>query len=881
MSDHATPMIAQFLDIKRDYPNCLLFYRMGDFYEMFFDDAVVAAEVLNITLTKRGKHQGKDIQMCGVPHHAADGYLRTLINKGFYVAICEQLDSPTDLAGKGGRGLMQRGVVRLITPGTITEEALLDARHHNYLCALNNINDDFAVSWVDVSTGAFHVQATPRVALSPLLTRLNPKEILIPSAIDTPLREMLTDTGYTLTELAVSSFDTTGGESRLKTQFKVKSLDGFGQFGAPEISVMGAIVDYLAITQKGQAPLLFPPVLERIDKEMQIDGATRRNLEITHNLSGGRDLTLLRTMDRTITSAGARALEARLSAPSTDINKINRRLDAIGWFIDNAAVQATIKDVLRQTPDMERALARICLGRGGPRDLDAIRAGLARGDEMAKILSEAGQSDSIAKSVLALRGHEKLIKDLDTALMDNPPVVTRDGEFIKGGFHAELDEARELRDNGRRVITRLQIDYADHTGITSLKIKHNRVLGYFVETPSSHANKMLGEGFSDTYIHRQTTVNSVRFTTVELSELENRILNATSGALEIEKQLFADLCGQIIDYAVEISLAASALARVDVSVALADIAVEKNWTRPALSTDRAFNIIGGRHPVVEGALSRSAGEAFIANDCDLSADGKNAKPIWLLTGPNMAGKSTFLRQNALLALMAQMGSYVPAESAQIGIVGHLFSRVGASDDLARGRSTFMVEMVETAAILNQAGKDALVILDEIGRGTATYDGLSIAWATLEHLHGVNQCRTLFATHYHELTGLSEQLAGVKNATVRVREWQGDIIFLHEIVQGQADRSYGVQVAKLAGLPSSVIERASVLLDQFNTAPSPLKGAGSKGGAKTAPPESMNVSVKKSAFEAEAKKILDGVAPDSLSPREALDLVYRLVKTIND
>ncbi|WP_229802088.1 DNA mismatch repair protein MutS [Paramylibacter ulvae] len=870
-----TPMMAQFLEIKSEYPDALLFYRMGDFYEMFFDDAVHAAEALDIALTKRGKHNGDDIPMCGVPHHAAEGYFLTLIRKGFRVAVCEQLESPEEAKKRGYKSVVKRGVVRLVTPGTLTEDSLLNARHHNYLCACTEVRGEFALAWTDVSTGDFLVQSCPRIALGPLLARLAPKEVLITDALGQELHEIIEDAGAAITELSPASFDSTAGTDRLQKQFGVKSLDGFGQFARAELGALGAIVDYLAITQKGKLPLLRPPIKESANTAMQIDAATRRNLEITHNLSGGRDSTLLRTIDRTVTGGGARLLERRLTAPSTNITTINARLDAVGFFTQATTAKDIARDALKQTPDMDRALSRISLDRAGPRDLSAIQKGLEQGAQLANALCADELPQNLIDACNDLQGHDELFNALGAALVLEPPLLARDGGFVADGYNGELDEARKLRDEGRKVISAHQAEYSTLTGINALKIKHNNVLGYFIETPATHASKMLSDKFSDKFIHRQTTANAVRFTTVELSELETKILNAGGRALEIEKQIFTQLCSSILEQSDTVSVAAKALAEIDLSSALADLANGDDWVRPKLLNDRTFNIVSGRHPVVESALRRDGNHAFVANDCDLSADGTDAKPAWLLTGPNMAGKSTFLRQNALIALLAQMGSFVPAASAEIGVVTQLFSRVGASDDLARGRSTFMVEMVETAAILNQANDGALVILDEIGRGTATYDGLSIAWATLEHLHDVNKCRTLFATHYHELTGLTSQLSGLMNATVSVREWEGDIIFLHEVKRGAADRSYGVQVAKLAGLPAAVIERARSVLEK-------LEDGAASGGGKTqslldelplfnATPTPAQPAAKESEIENAIRDIL----PDELTPKDALALIYEL------
>ncbi|OWU86756.1 DNA mismatch repair protein MutS [Oceanicola sp. 22II-s10i] len=869
-------MMAQYLEIKAQYPDALLFYRMGDFYEMFFDDAVAASEALDIALTKRGKHLGEDIPMCGVPVHAAENYLLTLIRKGFRVAVGEQMESPEEAKKRGSKSVVMRDVVRLVTPGTLTEDSLLDARRHNFLCAYALVRDEGALAWVDISTGAFHVMPLPAVRLGPELARLAPSEVLMSEAIERDFAETVSDIGPALTPLSRASFDSTNGEKRLLGLFDVSTLDAFGNFSRPELAAMGAIVDYLEITQRGKLPLLRPPVREAEERVMQIDAATRRNLELTHALSGGRAGSLLATIDRTVTPGGARLLERRLSSPSRVVDVIDGRLAAVDFALDQSRLSADLRDALRKVPDLDRALSRLSLDRGGPRDLAAIRNGLTQAETLREMTAGAELPDLLRAAVADLSGHNDLLDLLDAALIAEPPLMVRDGGFIAPGYDADLDAARELRDEGRGIIAKMQGQYAEQTGISSIKIKHNNVLGYFIEVTATHADKMLSEPLSDTFRHRQTTANQLRFTTPELSEIETRIHNAAGEALEIEKRLYDRLKAAILDAAAHIAATARALSEFDLATALADLSRAENWTRPRITRDRALRIEGGRHPVVEAALSKQ-GAPFIANGCDLSDDPAR---IWLLTGPNMAGKSTFLRQNALIVLLAQMGSHVPATAAEIGVVSQLFSRVGASDDLARGRSTFMVEMVETAAILNQADAQALVILDEIGRGTATYDGLSIAWATLEHLHEVNGCRALFATHYHEMTTLAGKLTGVDNATVTVREHDGDVIFMHEVKRGAADRSYGVQVARLAGLPHAVVTRARAILDMLEK--------GDREGGKTAtliddlplfaaapPPRAEKKADPIPAQYRQVADLLDGTNPDDLSPREALDILYKL------
>ena len=862
-----TPMMAQYLEVKAEAPDALLFYRMGDFYEMFFDDAVAAAQALDIALTKRGQHQGADIPMCGVPHHSAEGYLLTLIRKGFRVAIAEQMETPEQAKKRGHKSVVRREITRLVTPGTLTEDSLLDARRHNFLAAYAEIRDSAALAWADISTGQIRVTELTRARLGPELARLAPRELLVSDQRAEDIRPIAEDMGAALTGLAPASFESASAEARLCALYKVQTLDGFAAFTRPERAALGALVDYLDLTQRGKLPLLQPPVRDSADGSVQIDAATRRNLELTQSLSGTREGTLLNAIDQTVTAAGARLLERRLSAPARQLDMIRPRHDAVGFLRDAPRLRADLRGALKQVPDLDRALSRLSLDRAGPRDMAAIRNAATCAIEIATLLAEQDCPPLIADAATDLTGHDDLLDLLDSALIAEPPLLARDGGFIAPGHDPELDEARQLRDEGRSVIARLQSDYAQDTGIPALKVKHNNVLGYFIEVTATHAQRM--QALSERYIHRQTTANQLRFTTVELSELETRILNAGGQALAIEKRLFDQLRSAILAAAATLSQTARALAEIDLAAALAELAQSRDWVAPTLDTSRAFAITGGRHPVVEQALARS-GQPFIANDCDLSAQDNAA--IWLLTGPNMAGKSTFLRQNALIAILAQMGSFVPAQSAHIGLVSQIFSRVGASDDLARGRSTFMVEMVETAAILNQANDRALVILDEIGRGTATYDGLSIAWATLEHLHDVNRARALFATHYHEMTSLAGRLPGVENATVTVKEWEGEVIFLHEVRRGAADRSYGVQVARLAGLPDPVVARAREILSALEQ--------GTDSGPKAiiddlplfaaSPPPAPASPQTSPAMEKLAQ-----ISPDELTPKQALDLLYDL------
>ena len=875
-----TPMMAQYWEIKRDYPDALLFYRMGDFYELFFEDAKVAAAALDITLTKRGQHAGEDVAMCGVPVHAAEAYLSRLIRQGHKVAICEQLEDPAAAKKRGSKAVVKRDVVRLVTPGTLTEDELLDARRHNYLAALTDAGGGLGLAWLDVSTGDFLAEAATPGNLGAALARIAPGELLLPERLlqRPELFELLNDWKAILTPLPSARFDSENARRRLQTVFQVEALDAFGAFERAELAAAGALLDYVELTQKGKLPRLTPPRRQVRGWVMEIDPATRRNLELTEALAGGRKGTLLTAVDRTVTGAGARLLAQRLAAPLTEVAAISARLDGIGWLVDRSELRQALRASLRQVPDMERALSRLSLGRGGPRDLAAVRDGLKPGAHLqTELLGRAEDTppETLAQAAQALGPHEGLIDRLGRALAPELPVLARDGGFVAAGYAPHLDELKQLRDESRRLIAGLQATYAKATGIASLKIKHNNVLGYFLEVSAANAAKMPSDP-SAGFVHRQTLASAVRYSTTELGDLEQKILQAADKALAVELEIFAQLVEEVLGRAAPLAAAARALAELDVAAGLAQVALDSQWSRPQIEDSATFVVEEGRHPVVEAALAADEGGRFVANDCDLC----DSQQLWLLTGPNMAGKSTFLRQNALIAVLAQMGSFVPAKRAVIGTIDRLFSRVGAADDLARGRSTFMVEMVETAAILNQATARSLVILDEIGRGTATFDGLSIAWACVEHLHEANRCRGLFATHYHELTHLAGKLERLSCYAMRVKEWQGEVVFLHEVAPGSADRSYGIHVARLAGLPPAAIARAEEvlgLLEQGEQAGAltrladdlPLFAAASQTGpsgtGSTASPSEQ------SAVERE----LRAVNPDELTPREALETLYKL------
>ncbi len=877
--------MAQYHAIKLAHPGCLLFFRMGDFYELFFDDAVAAAPALDIALTKRGRHDGADIPMCGVPVHTADAYLARLIRAGFKVAICDQIEDPAEARRRGNRGPVKRAVVRVVTAGTLTEDGLLDARRHNYLAGIAESGGELGLAWLDLSTGAFSLAPTSDAGLAADLARIMPGEILLPERLlaRPALFDLLGDWKPALTPLANPRFDSEAARRRLESFYGVKALDGFGQFSRAEIAAAGALVDYLALTQQGGAPHLAPPARIAPDTVMQIDAATRRNLELMATLSGERRGSLIATIDRTLTGAGARLLAEHLAAPSTVPEVIAARLDAAQFFLDSTDRRAALRERLRRAPDIERALTRLSLGRGGPRDLAALGGALGETAAIRAMLAAPGLvplPELLAAAAAGLGEHAALVDRLARALAADPglgsgaglPLFARDGGFIAAGYPPELDQLRLLRDDSRRAIAALQARYAAASGVAALRIRHNNVIGYYVEVSAANVER-LGGTLGPDFIHRQTMAGAQRYTTIELGELESRIASAAERALGLELRLFDDLVAEVMARRGEIAAAARALAALDLAASHAECAAEAGWVRPEIVAGAVFEVRGGRHPTVEAALAGKG--AFVANDCVLGED-----RIWLVTGPNMAGKSTFLRQNALIAILAQIGAFVPASTARIGIVDRLFSRVGAADDLARGRSTFMVEMVETAAILNQAGPQSFVILDEIGRGTATFDGLSIAWATLENLHEVNRCRALFATHYHELTALAAKLPALACHTMRVKEWQGDVVFLHEVASGTADRSYGIHVARLAGLPASVTARAEEVLEILQNGEQsgalarladdlPLFRAARQAAPAPAPRASP------------AEELLREARPDELSPREALELLYRLRGLLED
>ena len=868
---------------------------MGDFYELFFDDAVRASAALDIALTKRGKHKGVDIPMCGVPVHSAETYLQRLIRKGFRVAVCEQTEDPKEAKKRGAKSVVRREIVRLVTPGTLTEDNLLDARGSNYILALARSSaGDLALAWADISTGGFWLCAVSPERLASEISALSPREIILPETLyqNPEFMAGLPLEGVALTPVAGTKFNASAGERRLKSRFETQSLDGYGAFTKAEVSAAGALLDYLELTQAGSPVQLSPPKRREASGYMAIDPATRASLEIERTQQGRRAGSLLAIIDRTVTGPGARLFADRLARPLVDVAGINARLETVAFFKDDIAFREDVRACLKSIGDMARAVSRLALGRGGPRDIQVIKTGLLAGEGLNGTLAKTPQKTSLKTSQLpplteramaALSLTDKpelaqLARDITKAFNDDVPMAARDGGFIAAGWRKGLDEVKRLRDDSRKIVAGLQAGYAKRAEVPTLKIKHNNVLGYFIEVSPRYADTMLAGissgGAGNPFIHRQTLVSGVRFSTTELAELDAKITGARDKALALELEIFAGFTARISALSEPIRACAHGFAVLDVQAGLAQWADDSGACRPVVDDSFRFDIEAGQHPVVSAAIRKSGAAGFTSNDCKLDASGTDGPRLTLITGPNMAGKSTYLRQNALMFILAQAGSFVPAARAHIGVADALFSRVGASDDLSKGRSTFMIEMIETAAILNQASARSFVILDEIGRGTATFDGLSIAWATVEHLHVVNGSRALFATHYHELTALIDSLEAASNASLRAKEWDGDLVFLHDVRPGPADKSYGVQVAKLAGLPALAVERARVVLEKLenerDNKPSntPDNKASSLPLFSAPPPPAKRA-------PSSVERALGQLDVDSLSPRAALELLYEL------
>jgi len=857
-------MMTQYLALKAEAGDCLLFYRMGDFFELFFDDARLAAQILDIALTSRGEHLGQPIPMCGVPVHSAEGYLARLIKGGCRVAIAEQVESPEEAKKRGGsKALVARDIVRFVTAGTLTEEALLEPRRANVLAAVCEVRGTCGIAACDISTGRMELEECLPDRLGAALARLGASEVVAPEgweempamAIVRPVRDFASD----------------GGEVRLKAVHGVSTLDGFGRFTRAMLAAAGGLVAYLDHAGRGRLPLLLPPVAREGGAHLAMDEATRASLEVLVSSQGSRKGSLVEAVDRCVTGAGARLLAEDLSAPLTDLDAIEARLALVQWLHDDPLLRADLRTVLRALPDVGRALGRVVAGRGSPRDLGQLRDGLGEARRIHDHLRARSEWPALLEALLpSLSGHGALTDLYTRALVPAPPTERGQGGYIAEGYDHALDELRRTSGDARRAIAALEAKYRDQTGIAALKIRHNGVLGYFIEVPAARADVLMApdSGFT----HRQTMAGAVRFNALALHEEASRIAEAGGHALAAEEAHFEELVAEAVKARHAIAATAEALARLDVACGQAERAAEGGWCRPQVVEQALLEIEGGRHPVVEAALAESAknggGERFVANDCRLVPDNR----LWLVGGPNMGGKSTFLRQNALIVLLAQAGGFVPAARARIGLTDRLFSRVGASDNLARGRSTFMVEMVETAAILAQASERSFVILDEVGRGTSTYDGLALAWAVVEAVHGANKCRCLFATHYHELSRLAESCEALSLHHVRAREWQGDLVLLHELAEGPADRSYGLAVAKLAGVPAPVVARASAVLARLEKGR--VETGGLAAGLGDLPLFAAAIEAKEEAVD-HLRERLEALDIDALSPREALDLLYEL------
>ncbi|MBA8753586.1 DNA mismatch repair protein MutS [Wolbachia pipientis] len=821
-----TPVMEQYLNLKAQYKDHLLFYRLGDFYELFFDDAIKAAKLLNIVLTKRGNSCGQEIPMCGVPAHSSESYLHKLIDLGFKVAICDQLETADEAKKRGYKSIVKRDVVRVVTPGTIIEDSLLEDKSNNYLASIVEQNDEYAISWLELSTGKFFHTLTSLKALDSDLLRISPRELLISEKFteDEKIRSILKNYKISITQHAQSFFEYSKSHRTLCEFYKIRELGSIGNFSKVEIMACGALLEYVRVTQRGSIPRLEFPKTYKQQNFMLIDASARRNLELFSTQFGEKKGSLISVIDHTVTASGGRLLKQMLASPLACSKAINLRLSTAQFFVNNHDSRRKIREILSNIPDIERSLSRLILGRGSPKDMNLLKIGLGKTLELSEFLCkiESGENGSLPQQYViqteiqpasragitvksdeselstihkSLGNHKDLFELLNSAILDNNLSSVKEGGFIHSKYNSELSELSYILNNSNKLVTKLRESYRDLTGIAALKILHNNILGYYVEVSANHKIT------PDIFIHRQSLANSMRYTTNELKELENKILTARDAAIGLEMKIFSELCSEVAKESEKIALAANALAKLDIRTAFAELAVQNNYVKPIIDDSKEFNICSGRHPVVE------VNDKFIANSINLAG-------IHLITGPNMAGKSTFLRQNALIAILAHMGSFVPAESAHIGVIDKIFSRVGATDNITAGYSTFMVEMIETATIVNQATDRSLVILDEIGRGTGVYDGLSIAQAVIEHIHNVNKCRAIFATHYHELTKVSKYLKNVKCFCVKIREWNGEVIFLHEVIEGIADESYGIHVAKLAGFPDSVLNRASEVFEEL-------------------------------------------------------------------
>ncbi len=853
-----TPMIQQYYELKANYKDCLLLFRLGDFYELFFDDAVRAARLLNITLTRRGKKEGEDIPMCGIPFHAADSYISRLVKQGCKVALAEQMESPEEAKRRGHKSIVKRDVIRVITAGTLTEESLLDPKNPSYLVALVGDIKGVAVAAADISTGICLRELVSEHELEGVLSRLSPQEILMTEKLSQipSLVESLIPYKAKITHQVDSRFDYENNQEKIKKFYGVASLDALGSWSDLEVKAVGALLDYISLTQKSKDVALGVPMGLRSGDYLQMDASTQRNLEIFTTLRGEKRGSLLEAVDYTCTAAGGRALRHALAYPFARLEPIQNRLDQVAALLEERSLRESLEEILKKCPDGERAFGRLAYNRGGPRDLKMLERALGVGRQVHDLLKGTPlEAQACFSELSALVGMGGLEEKLARALVEAPPILAREGGFVKSGYLQQLDELRHLKDHGHQEIATLQARYVRETGIPSLKIKFNNILGYYIEITAAHRQRV-----PEQFIHRQTLVNGARFSSVELTEIQEKLHSASSQCLEIEATLFQGFVRDVLGCAQGLAALFKLIAELDLVRGLAELAHQRAYGRPHFVEAPSYRVLKGRHPVVEAALS-NARAPFAPNDCSLSCDGH----VHLVTGPNMAGKSTYLRQNALIVLLAHVGSFVPAESAELGLVDRLYSRIGASDDLARGHSTFMVEMIETAAIINQSTSRSFVILDEMGRGTSTYDGMALAASTLEYLHDRLKCRALFATHYHELVDLKESLPCLRCYTMDVKEWEGKIIFTHTLKEGAADKSYGIQVAQLAGLPEGLLKRAREFLELWEKkGQTPANRAGPSASLSPVPTPINPI-----------LRALLSVEINDISPKQAFDILYGL------
>ena len=875
--NNITPLMEQYIEIKRDYSDVLLFFRMGDFYELFFDDAYLASDILNITLTKRGKLKGKDIPMCGVPHHSSDRYIEILIKKGINVAICEQTETPEDAKKRGYKSIVNRAVVRVITPGTILEDNLIGAKKNNFLMSINDLRGDISISWADISTGKVITSSTSNDKVSSYIARINPSEVLVSNSYYEKTKINLSKKDTKITILSDSSFNSINSKNKLYRHYGVRSLSSFGKFTYSMIGSLGAILDYIEITKIGTNLSLKRPVVEKKKSFLEIDENTRKNLEINKSIMGEKKSSLINILNKTSTNFGYRILENRLNAPLTDLNQIKERLLLTEFFYENYILATELKEILRICPDFERSFSRLAFYKNSFQDLLTIKKGIKISVKIKKFFQDKKNQIVFPRKLYEILNSFSDFLDLDqtlnAAISENDYEIGNQISYINYGYNLDLDKSRDILLKSEKYISDLEKKLIQETKISSLKIKKNNILGYFIEVTSRNADYFLNNKDSKVFIHKQTTANTYRFTNDDLASLENHINTSSLKISELEFKIFNELKNKVLVYESDIRSAADSIGELDFFLSLGFVSKEENWVKPEISNNNELIIISGRHPIVEKNVNIKGETSFIPNDCNL--DGKK-NIINLITGPNMAGKSTFLRQNAIIIILAQMGCYVPANQAKIGVVDRVFSRIGASDDLSEGHSTFMIEMLETATILNQATEKSFVILDEIGRGTSTVDGLSIAWATLEYLHKNNKSRTLFATHFHELTVLERTLPKLCNLTVKIKELEDNIIFLHKIIKGKANHSFGIEVAKLAGIPIEVIERSKSLLEDFEK--------DSKTNSFNLKKQESKSSIKKSSYEkkpgiSKSENLIKSLNIDEITPQEALHILYKLQTSI--